>query len=117
MVLCRESGGMSMKSVIITSKKYEQKARDEFFCKLVDIINIREPFSFTPKIVPLQPEDVQMVIDREHIKRADGQFILNGKFVSMEKVFDYIRENYEKIEIEIVQGQVKNCKVEIKIRE
>lgn len=103
-----------MKSVIITSKKYEQKARDEFFCKLVDIINIREPFSFIPKIVPLQPEDIQMVIDKEHIKRADGQFILNGQFVSMEKVFDYIRENYEKIEIEIVQGQA--TKVEIVIR-
>lgn len=103
-----------MKSVIITSKKYEQKARDEFFCKLVDIINIREPLSFIPKIVPLQPEDVQRIIDKEHIKRADGQFILNGKFVSMEKVFDYIRENYEKIEIEIMQGQA--TKVEIVIR-
>ena len=106
-----------MRSVIIIPKKYEDKAKEEFFWQVVKYINIREPFSFIPEIGPLQPEDVQMIIDKEYIKRADGQFILNGKFVSMEKVFDYIRENYEKIEIEIVQGQVKNCKVEIEIKE
>lgn len=108
---------MSTQFIIITPKKYEKQAKEQFFWQVINKINIRQPFSFIPEILPLQLDDIQKIIDKEHIQRADGQFILNSNFVSMEKAFDYVRENYEKVKIEIIQEQVKNYKVEIEIKE